>query len=72
MVTRTSFISVIEETKNLSLSDEKKRSPIHSPVKQVITDRQTYGQVDRHIYKKQTDGQIEGQTDGQTDRQTDR
>jgi len=34
MVTRTSFISVIEETKNLSLSDEKKRSPIHSPVKQ--------------------------------------
>lgn len=35
MVTRTSFISVIEETKNLSLSDEKKRSPIHSPVKQV-------------------------------------
>ncbi len=41
MVTRTSFISVIEETKNLSLSDEKKRSPIHSPVKQVQLDRQT-------------------------------
>jgi len=28
-VTRTSFISVIEPTKNLSISDEKKRSPIH-------------------------------------------
>jgi len=32
MVTRTSFISVIENTKNLSISEEKKRSPKHTPL----------------------------------------
>jgi len=31
MVSRTSFISVIEETKSLSICDEKKRSPKHVP-----------------------------------------